>query len=362
MSFRASGRFAARCAGVAVSFVLLLAAAPGAVAQTQKLNPQISAIGDTRAFWSEEADDTQLEFHELEIALVGPVNPYASAEVYVGVHGTEGLEIEEAKLILDRYFPAGFGLTAGRYLQDFGQLNQLHLHAYPWVHRPLMHAELFGEDGVVDTGARLDWLAPTEGFTLRATAGAVRGELFTGGHGHDETAGEEEEVAPEIGFTGRLDLFVEPSENVSFLVGGSVLHGEHDPAEGAKVTWFDADLKLRFDLGPNRTLVVNAETMFGSLEETDEAAASDPNGFFATADLRATKRWNFGGFAESATERADDSVRTNRYGGFLGFALMEETTVFRLVAASTDPDGGDSSTDVTLQALFGLGPHRPHRY
>jgi hypothetical protein len=364
MFVRSLARNAARVAGVGALLVPWLNAAPAA-AQSQKLNPQISAIGDTRASWSEESDRTELEFHELEVGIVGPVNPYASAEVYLAVHGTEGLEIEEAKLLLDRYFPAGFGLTGGRYLQDFGQLNQLHIHAWPWVHRPLMHREFFGEDGAVDAGARLDWIAPTDGVTLRATAGAVRGDLFAGGHEHahgDSVAAGEEESDPEIGFTGRVDLFVEPSEDVSFLLGGSVLHGEHDPAENAKVTWFDADLKVRFDLGPNRTLVVNAETVLGSLDGTDEAPSADPNGFFAAADLRATKKWNFGGFMESATERADDGVRTNRFGGFVGLALMEETTVFRIVAAATDPDEGDSSTDVTLQALFGLGPHRPHRY
>ena len=108
--------------------------------------------------------------------------------------------------------------------------------------------------------------------------------------------------------------------------------------------------------------MVNAETVFGSLDGTDETPAADPNGFFAAADLRATKRWNVGGFAESATERADDDVRTKRYGGFVGLALMEETTVFRLVGSAVDPDEGESSTEVTLQAIFGLGPHRPHRY
>jgi hypothetical protein len=361
------GRSAARRGGrtvpCACACAAVLAASP-ALAQMQKLNPQISVIGDTRAAWSGADDDTQIDFHELELSLVGPVNPYASAEVYVGVHGDAGLEVEEAKLILDRYLPAGFGLTIGRALQDFGQLNTTHLHAYPWVERPLMHRTFFGDDGVVDNGVRLDWIAPLESVTLRATAGAVRGDLFAGGHMHgaDSTGTAAAEAPPEIGATGRIELFVEPSDDVSFLLGGSVLHGEHDPAEHAKATWFDADLKLRFDLGPYRTLVVSGETVFGSLDGTDEAPASDPNGFFAAADFRADKRWNVGGFAESATAREDDTVRTNRYGGFVGMALMEETTMFRLVTAVTDPDGGDSSTEVTVQALFGLGPHRPHRY
>ena len=67
-------------------------------------------LGDTRALWSEKTDDVELAFHEMEVALTGPVNPYASAEVYLAIHGTEGIEVEEAKLLLDRYLPAGLGL------------------------------------------------------------------------------------------------------------------------------------------------------------------------------------------------------------------------------------------------------------
>lgn len=366
MSIRRPGRRAVHNAWRAVPCAVVFAALAAATAhaQMQKLNPQISVIGDTRATYSDATDDAQLAFTELEISLVGPVNPYASAEVYAGVHGSAGLEVEEAKLILDRYLPGGLGLTIGRCLQDFGQLNATHLHAYPWVERPLMHREFFGEDGAVDDGVRLDWLAPVEAVTLRATVGAVRGDLFAGGHAHgsDSSGDAEEEAAPEIGVTGRVDLFAEPSKDVSFLLGASILRGTHDPADDAKATWIDADAKLRFDLGPYRTLVLSAETVFGKLDASEEAAASDPNGFFAAADLRADKRWNVGGFAESATHREDDTVRTNRYGGFVGLALMEETTMFRLVTAVTDPDEGASSTDVTVQALFGLGPHRPHRY
>jgi hypothetical protein len=343
--------------------VVFALAAFANVAPAQKLNPNLSVIGDTRAVWNDTTEDVEIALDEVEIAVVGPLNPYASAEVYVGFHGAETVEIEEAKLLLDRYFPAGLGLTAGRYLQDFGQLNQLHSHAYPFVERPLMHVEFFGEDGVLDEGVRLDWIAPTEGVTLRASAGAVRGDLFLGGHHHEGEAEEPvEEEAPEIGATGRLDLFAQPTEGFSFLLGGSVLHGEHDPDINAFATWVCADAKARWDLGPNRALVVNAEGIVGSLDETEVTPEVEPNGFFVSADLRASKRWNFGGFAESATERDDEDVRTDRYGGFLGLALMEESTMFRLVGTVTEPDGLDSETAVIVQALFGLGPHKPHRY
>lgn len=333
------------------------------VAHAGPANPDISVIGDTRVDWSEASDKATLGFEELEVAVVGPLNPYASAEIYVGVHGTDEFEIEEAKLLLDRYLPGGFGLTIGRYLQDFGQLNQVHTHAYPFVVRPLMHEEFFGGDGVVDDGVRLDWLAPIEPVTLRTTVGAVRGDLFLGGHGHEgEGEGDEEGVEPEIGVTARVDLFAETSESTSFLVGASVLHGQHDTVDNAKVTWFDFDGKARWDLGPSRAVVLNGEVVLGSLESSDELPKSNPSGWFVSADMRANRRWNVGGFVESSAERADDRVRTNRYGGFLGLALMEESTVFRLVGHVSDPEAGGAETGVLLQVLFGLGPHRPHRY
>lgn len=349
----------------------VLALAPQAVAGPT--NPDISVIGDSRISWSEAEDRTTIDFEELEIAFVGPVNPYASAEVFVGVHGLDQVEVEEAKLLLDRYLPGGLGLTMGRYLQDFGQINQVHSHAFPFVSRPLMHEEFFGEDGAVDTGVRLDWLSPLEPVTLRASLGVVSGDLFSGGHHHDEEEHdheletlqeepEEEDGEPELGVTGRIDLFAEPNENTSVLLGFSVAHGQHDTIDESSVTWFGVDLKSRWDLGPKRALVLNAEAIFGSSEASEEVASADPNGWFLSADYRASRRWNFGGFAESSTERFDDDHRTNRYGGFLGLSLMEESTMFRLVGQIREAEEQDSEAGVFLQAIFGLGPHRPHRF
>lgn len=326
-------------------------------------NPDISVVGDIRFAYSEIENQTRIDLHEVEIAFVGPVNPYASAEVYVGIHGGETFEIEEAKLILDRYLPGGLGLTFGRMLLDFGQLNVVHVHAFPFVERPLMHQEFFGEDGARDTGVRLDWLAPVDAFTLRATAGVVGGNVFLGGHDHDEEhehAGEDQE--PDLGVTGRVDIFLEPNADTALLLGASVMRGEHDPLERATATWLDIDAKARFDFAPNRILYLNAEGVFGALDETEANPASDPWGWFVSADLRTSKKWNLGGFLESSTERMHDDMSVNRYGAFVGMSLMEESTMFRLVGSTTDPDEGETETAVFLQVLFGMGPHRAHRY
>lgn len=355
------------------------------------LNPDLSVIGDMRLVHSDADDHTALAFEELELGIVGPLNPYARAEAYLAIHGTEGIEVEEARLHLDRGLPGGVGLTAGQYLLGVGKLNPSHPHVYPFVDRPLMHTAFFGDDGARDMGVRLDGFVPIPGVTLRAAVDAVRGDVFLGGHHHDEEedehdharlgAGrtdtgrllargdvdeddhaEEDEEEPEIGVLGRLELFVEPTDDLAVSLGGSILRGEHDPHEGAVVTYVGPDLKLRWDLGPARSLVVNAEALFGSVEGVEDEPDVDPRGWFASADLRLSKRWNVGAFAEATTERLDDDHETSRVGGFAGLALMEESTLFRLLVRSTDPEEGDASVDVVLQALFGLGPHQPHRY
>jgi hypothetical protein len=322
-------------------------------------NPDLSIIGDARAAFS-DARAGSLSFEELEVSIVGPLNPYASATAVLGITAEEGVDIEEAKLSLDRYLPGGFGLTAGKALLDFGQLNPVHAHAFPFVDRPLMHAAFFGEEGAKDAMVRLDWIAPTSGLSVRGSAAVVRGDVFLGEAEPDGARAEE--GAPEIGAGGRVDVFAEPSTNTSFLLGASALSGEFDPTSGARVTWFGPDLKVRFDLGPANVLVLNAEAMWGAREAGGGVGSMDPHGWFASADWRATRRWNLGGFAESTTLADDDAASISRFGAFAGLALMEESTVFRMVGRVTDPEDGESEADLILQAIFALGPHQAHRY
>jgi len=323
------------------------------------VNPDISVIGDVRANAGESLEGPEIAFEELELTFVGPLNPYASATVVVAVSSEEGADIEEAKLSLDRYFPAGFGLTAGKVLLDFGQLNPVHAHAFPFVDRPLMHAAFFGEEGAKDAGVRIDWIAPTDGFSLRMTAGALRGDVFLG---EPEEVEGEEPLEPEIGASGRVDVFFEPSSGTSVSLGGSILTGEFDPPANARATWFGPDLKARFDMGPQSALVVNAEAILGSVDAREDGEAGDPHGWFTSADWRASRRWNVGGFAEQTTLRDDDTFSVSRFGAFAGLALMEETTVFRVVGRVTDPEEGDPEAEILLQAIFALGPHQAHRF
>src|SRR5687767_3098517 len=148
------------------------------------LNPDLSVIGVFGGSWTDDAAvsprfDGGLD--ELELALKSDVDPFFTAEAFVGFTDA-GAEVEEA-WVSTLALPAGFKGTLGKIRGTFGKLNLSHEHARYSVSPPLTAALLF-EDGVLaDHGARLAWLSPLPVF-VELTAEALRGHdpvSFNGG-------------------------------------------------------------------------------------------------------------------------------------------------------------------------------------
>ncbi|WP_028117207.1 membrane protein [Ferrimonas senticii] len=74
--------------------------------------------------------------------------------------GDTEVELEEA-FIQTLAMPAGFSVRAGRFLSDFGYLNNQHLHSDAFVERPAVYRGFFGGH-YFDDGVRLNWVAPTD--------------------------------------------------------------------------------------------------------------------------------------------------------------------------------------------------------
>ena len=90
--------------------------------------------------------------------------------------------------------------------------------------------------------------------------------------------------------------------------------------------------------------------------------AEDRAGFYAFGDYRYHTRWNGGALfeqwqREGDTDRYDRGVRA-----FLGYAVLEESTLLRLAYERFLPDGGNAFDTVTLQLLFSMGPHKAHQF
>lgn len=381
--------------------VLLLLFICMAVASSPAMTqPDISAIGDFRAFTGNYQDaygqetmrngNLNMRFEGLEFAINGNLNPYTRADIAIANHG-DGFEIEEAYATILRGLPLGAQIKAGRYLVDFGKLNTYHPHAYPFVDRPLALRMMFGFDGFIDEGVNVNVLLPV-GFYSKLSLHALRGKIFEpDAHAHAEEEEHEHEEEHIEGrntedpiFSGRLNGFFPIGERGNLEIGVAGLYGMY-AASGAEgtgdefygyhdlwATMYGVDIKYKHRWSDYSSLILHAE-LIGS--RRDRFAAGWPVGTvstiggFAFADLQFSKRYNIGAMVDFApgifeggehdynpvgelnnTEAGifDDQNRTTSVTLFTGFSLLEETTVIRLFGRMTSYDIKDTSKLVNI--------------
>ena len=359
-------RRAALTACAAVAFAL------GASVQAQNVNPDISVIGDIRAFVTDAATDPkdgdlQLDLESAELALQGYLNPFARADVYVGYHDDE-FELEEAYATILRGLPGGLQLRAGKYRVDFGKLNLLHPHAYSFLDTPLVHQEYLGPEGLTDIGLNANIQIPIGSSALTVSGNLLKGD-FAEPHDHaheGETIGAEP-VETDLGTSERVSLFLPTGDYAGFEVGVNALQGVLDTITGRDVELLGADLKYRWAPDKYRSLTVQGEWIRSQRDVVDphegkeEIARVAASGFYLFADYRFAQRWNAGAILEQAEHAEEEGASTERIGVFAGFQLMEETTVVRLLLRHTDGDEiAEPYNEAVLQLVFSLGPHKAH--
>ncbi|MBI4830740.1 MAG: hypothetical protein HY801_04130 [Candidatus Lindowbacteria bacterium] len=141
-------------------------AASGQRAISQIFNPDIAVIGDVLGQYTShenegERPDDEFIFRELELNLVGALDPFARADVTLSIEkefpeqaipgeepsGEEGfaIDVEEAYLTA-LSLPQGLQARVGKIRERFGKANPLHAHSLPWVDYPLMLQNYFGEE------------------------------------------------------------------------------------------------------------------------------------------------------------------------------------------------------------------------
>lgn len=403
---------------IPVSLVLIASLAFG---QTT-LNPDISLIGDMRAFShdddarADESEKLNLSDPQMELFIDGYLNPYARAAATVAWHPGADAEIEEIYATILRGLPLGMNLRAGKYLLEFGRLNPTHPHAYSFLYRTLPHELFFGEEGLSDMAVRASVLLPTGSAYTELMGAVLKGDALLGHHHHDEEEEEaavalritspgrsravasvtqdehegEEDTRPDLGFFGRLTTSFAASESAELALGASVVNAvyeQHHHGEEAVetlavtsaqqseeeidqmrawVTGLDAKYKYR----PSRYTAVQIEgEVLMRSEEQHEGDNLLSYAGYGYLDYRFRQRYNVGGIFEYVTlETVDEASETTmnsdvwRAGLFAGFSPVEETSVVRLVGSWTAPDDTDGFWELTLQFVFSLGPHKPHNF
>ena len=141
----------------------------------QQLNPEISVSGDFVGHYRHQGETrkrTDAEIRGLELNFQSYLDPYSRLKATTHI-SDEGVDLEEVYLT---HFTAleNATLDIGRFRQQFGVVNRWHEDALDQVQYPLALRRIFGDEGINQTGASIEWTLPQwgkayQGLTLQVT-------------------------------------------------------------------------------------------------------------------------------------------------------------------------------------------------
>jgi hypothetical protein len=142
----------------------------------QQLNPEISVSGDLIAYYRDQEGTrqrTDVFLRGLELNFQSYLDPFSKLKATAHVHDDGEVHLEE---VYYTHFTLieGATLDLGRFRQQFGVVNRWHGDALDQVQYPLALQRIFGEEGLDQTGASIDWSLPEwagahHGLTLQVT-------------------------------------------------------------------------------------------------------------------------------------------------------------------------------------------------
>jgi hypothetical protein len=361
---------------------------PTALAAQTSLNPDISIIP---RFLVETNDGEKLPgdrtfsrpdftFQELEFVATAYLNPFARADVVLTIPGPDlesaRLGLEEVYATILRGLPLDLNLKFGKYRTEFGKLNVVHPHAWPFVTQPLAHEQFLGEEGLNDLGISVSTLLPTGDLYSRLNVDLLRGSAIGEATGLEDTTG----AKPTYAFASRLMGFFTLDDENDLEVGVSVYTGIHDPYNNERFWYGNLDFKYKYRPSLYTSLVVQGEFLLNSrhaeldrdLQPITDAEGNPvrktltTGGAYLYADYQFLKTFSIGGRFDWTQTPYSADEKARAVAVFAGYYPVEETLGLRLQYQNTRQEmpGEDalSVNTIALQVLFSLGPHKAHAF
>ncbi len=251
-----------------------------------RLNPEISVTGDVRALVNRPGpQEDNFDLREFEFAFQSTLDPYASTKIFLSLEEDE-ITAEEAYMYWTG-LPAGIRIDVGRFRQQVGELNRIHLHALPETEYPRVLQEYFGEDGLVGDGLSAYWMVPAAplGGGTHELWGQVtltnNDALFNDGR--------------RLSYMGHLNNFWQLSRSTYIQVGGTALYGKN-PDDDLASRVFGADFRLTWR--PPEKALYRSATIRGELyaarKRVSDVGETRYGGYLGT-DYQVGRRFFFGG-------------------------------------------------------------------
>jgi len=262
----------------------------------------------------------------------------------------------------------------------FGLLNAAHEHDRPFIDTPSVLRRFLGDEGLVERGAELTWVAPLP-FFLELLVGVFDGD--------NETAFGRGKLSEPL-VTGRLRTFFDFDEWGALQLGVSAASGSTPDRRRATIVGADAKYKLTPEGWAHPLVTVLGEVLYQNRRVNREPADIDGDGVADTNNetrIRERVGWYAGGevqpFRSGALSRWAAGVRYDwtrfpelrgrewSIGPYLAF-MPSEFLRFRLGYKHTERDKRDGFTDnegsarivdeLLFQATFILGAHPAHPF
>ncbi len=352
------------------------------------VNPQISVIprfllssndGGRLAEGVREWSQPEFSFQELEMAIQAYLNPYARGDVILTLPGPDvnagKLGVEEVYATVLRGLPGDLNLRLGKYRAEFGKLNMVHPHAWPFITQPLVEERFLGEDGLNDLGISLSTLLPTGDVYSNLTVDLLRGSSVGEAAGITDTAGGRLLYAA----SGRLSSFFPLGDFSDLEAGVSMYTGIHDPVYRERFWYWNLDFKYKYRPDSYTSITIQGEyllnsrrafrdrglTLFLNPQGIPEERKILTSGLYGYAEYQFQKLYSVGARFDWAESPYSSDDRARGISLFGGYYPVEETLGVRLEYQNThlESAGGSRSVNlVALQVLFSLGPHKAHPF
>jgi hypothetical protein len=319
------------------------------------------------------------QFEELELAFQAYLNPFARGDVILTLPGPDleksRLGIEEVYATVFRGLPLDLNLRMGKYRVEYGKLNMVHPHAYPFITQPLSQARFLGEEGLNDLGISASLLLPTGDIYSKLTVDLLRGGSVASAAGIPDTTG----ASPLYATSARLMAFFSLSDESDLETGVSTYTGIHDPYHRERFWYFNGDFKFKWRPSSYTSLVVQGEYLYNTRRASQNASFvpfTGPTGRPVTIDLRTGglylyvdyqffKLYSVGARYDWSETPYSSADRVRGISLFAGYYPVEETLGVRFEYQRTASETPAHTRDVNylaLQVLFSLGPHKAHPF
>ncbi|MFQ5568377.1 MAG: hypothetical protein ACE5G0_01805 [Rhodothermales bacterium] len=318
-------------------------------------NPDISVIGDARAWYLSEGErNVDVEVHEVEAAFRAAIDPFARGDIYLAIGHDDGefeFELEEA-FLTTLALPYQLQLKVGKFRSNIGKINRIHPHALPFIDTPAVYANFFGDEGLNDQGVSLSWLVPNPSFFQELTFEVTRGP----GESESFAASESNRLL----YTGHLKNFWDLSDDATLELGFSGLAGPNDVGFTSYIGGADLTLKwkpVRFNTYRSFTLQAEA---FVSRKEVEEERIT-AWGMYALANYQLSRRWFLLGRFDHADLPDNDAWNESTLSFTLGWYLTEFQKL-ELGLKTTSGNEFDRFYEALVRLVFVIGTHGAHEY